>query len=248
MNVNNNNNDDISTNIDSNKSIYTKRKTTQEIYDNYNNLLFNDDTRVISKMFKRIEYFLEMYKLTGDIVEFGVFKGAGLALFLKLKSIYEPNSNTKIIGFDLFSKLETLETLETRNKSLMNDVLSRTDDKSILIETIQTKLEGISEPHNFILVKGDASITSKQFADNNPGLRIKILYMDLDVDKPTFDVLINLWENIIIGGIIILDEYGFHCWDESKGVDRFLKTIKNKYTLENTMVVSPTMVIRKIDL
>ena len=35
----------------------------------------------------------------------------------------------------------------------------------------------------------------------------------------------NLWDLIVINGLVILDKYGFHKWDESNGVDRFLKTI-----------------------
>jgi hypothetical protein len=230
------------------EEIYNKKETKQEIYDNYNNLLFNNDTRVMAKMFKRIEYYIEVYKYPGDIVEFGVFKGAGLALFLKLKLIYEPNSNTKIIGFDLFSKKNTLDLMTDKNKSLMDNVISRSEDEDISFETVKKKLKNISNEENFMLIKGDASVTCKKFVMNNPGFRIKILYMDLDIDKPTYDVLINIWNNIIINGLIILDEYGHHCWDEANGVDRFLKTINDKYIIRNTFVNSPTMVLQKIKL
>jgi hypothetical protein len=97
------------------------------------------------------------------------------------------------------------------------------------------------------LVKGDACETCISFKKDSPGLRIKLLYLDMDLDKPTFIVLENLWDMVVIDGIIILDEYGFHNWDESNGVDRFLKTIKGKYKLENTGVTGPTLVIKKID-
>ena len=78
--------------------------TSQDIYDSYNSLLFSQDKRVFNKMTKKIELYMQIKDLVGDICEFGVFKGAGLALFLKLKSMYEPNSLMKIIGFDFFDK------------------------------------------------------------------------------------------------------------------------------------------------
>ena len=67
----------------------------------------------------------------------------------------------------------------------------------------------------------------------------------MDLDKPTFMVLINLWNLIVKGRIVVLDEYGFHKWDESNGVDRFLKTIDGQYTLKNTNIQAPTLVIKK---
>ena len=68
----------------------------------------------------------------------------------------------------------------------------------------------------------------------------------MDLEEPTFQVLNNLWDRVIHKWII-LDEYGFHKWDESKGDDIFLKTIKGKYKLLNTNVQNPTMIIEKID-
>lgn len=43
-------------------------------------------------------------ELPGDIVEIGVFKGTGIAQLLKLREIFIPSSNKKVIGFDLFSE------------------------------------------------------------------------------------------------------------------------------------------------
>ena len=75
----------------------------------------------------------------------------------------------------------------------------------------------------FDLVEGDISYTTKQFSQNNPGFKISLLYMDLDLEIPTYDTLVNLWNNVTKGGIIVFDEYGYHKWSESKGVDRFIE-------------------------
>ena len=72
--------------------------------------------------------------------------------------------------------------------------------------------------------------------------------MDLDLGEPTYNVLKQTWKNIVLGGIIVFDEYGFHCWDESEGVDRFLKEIQNEYVSFNTYINSPTMYIIKKQL
>ena len=97
-----------------------------------------------------------------------------------------------------------------------------------------------------MLIKGDAVNTSKTFIDKNPGLKIKLLYMDLDVGEPTYKVLLELWDKVCINGIIVFDEYAYHQWDESIGVDNFLKSIEGKYIMYPTNVFSPTAYIKKI--
>lgn len=222
-----------------------KKETKQEIYDSYNNLVFSNDTRVIHKMIIKINIFSEIKDLNGDILEFGVFKGGSLALWLQLMKLYQPHSLTKIIGFDFFNHSDTLKNLNEQNKDLMNNVLSRSNETDTDINNIKIKCDNIIEDST-ILIKGDAIETSKKFNDNNPGARIKLLYLDLDLGEPTFHVLKNLWDKVVIDGIILLDEYGFHKWDESNGVDDFLKTVEGKYILKNTFISAPTLIIKKI--
>jgi hypothetical protein len=86
-----------------------------------------------------------------------------------------------------------------------------------------------------MLIAGDVSLTTKDFSRNNPGLKIAMLYMDVDLELPTYDVLNNLWDNMTKGGLIVFDEYGHHKWSESKGVDRFLeeKNLESKKYCKN---------------
>ena len=79
----------------------------------------------------------------------------------------------------------------------------------------------------------------------SPGLKIKLLYMDLDLGEPTYEVLKSLWKNVCLNGIVVFDEYAFHCWDESIGVDNFLKEISGQYECYKTDVASPSMYIVK---
>jgi hypothetical protein len=67
------------------------------------------------------------------------------------------------------------------------------------------------------------SLTTKEFSEGNLGFKISLLYMDLDLEEPTYNTLVNLWDNITKGGIIAFDEYGYHKWSESRGVDRFIE-------------------------
>jgi hypothetical protein len=227
-------------------SIYNNNKSSeQNIYDAFNTLMFSGDNRIFQKMTKKIELYLKTIDLVGDVVEFGVFKGASLALWLKLRNMYEPHSITKVLGFDFYDPVELLETLTETNKNLMSDVIERVDKNELTVESINSRIEKFNK-ENYILVKGDACVTSKEFSELNKGFRIKLLYMDLDLGDPTLKVLENLWKHVVTGGIVVFDEYAYHAWDESVGVDTFLKSIKNEYTIFKTNIISPTLCIIKI--
>jgi hypothetical protein len=160
--------------------------------------------------------------------------------------MYEPHSITKVIGFDFFNPIELLETLEGDNKNLMSNVIERTNENDLSIQSINNKLSKVDTCNNFILVKGDATLTSKEFSDKNKGFRIKLLYMDLDLGEPTLNVLQNLWNHVVINGLVVFDEYAYHAWDESVGVDTFLNSIKDEYKIFKTNVIAPTLYIMKI--
>jgi len=227
-------------------NIYNNTKeTSQSIYDSYNMLMFSDDTRVFNKMTKKIEIYYQVKDLLGDIVEFGVFKGGGLAIFLKLRNMYEANSLTKIIGFDYFNTNLLLNELSGLNHSMMTDVVNRVNKDDLSLISVNKRLS-VFNNDNYMLIQGDAVSKSIEFNNENPGARIKLLYMDIDLGEPTYKILITLWNKVVKGGIVVFDEYGYHMWDESDGVDKFLKTIEGQYTFINTGISSPSAYIKKL--
>ncbi len=67
--------------------------------------------------------------------------------------------------------------------------------------------------------------------------------MDLDLEEPTYNTLVNLWDNITKGGIVVFDEYGYHKWSESKAVDRFIQ--EKNLELKTLNYSAPTAYIKK---
>lgn len=232
-----------------NISIYDNiPKTEQIVYDSFNTLMFSTNPVIFHKLAIKIAIYDSVKHLFGDILEFGVFKGASLALWLQLKKLYEPNSLTQIIGFDFYDANDTIASLnnDTNNVILMTETLNRVDTNDLDINIIKTKCDAIIK-NSTILIKGDASNTSKKFNELNQGARIKILYLDMDTAEPTYNVMNNLWNKLVVGGKIILDEYGHHKWDESNGADKFLKTLETTcYCVTNTNILAPTLIITKL--
>lgn len=202
-------------------------ETAQSIFDGFNTFILSKDRRVFNKLIARCLLYNQVKDIPGDIVECGVFKGTGLYTFLKLKNIFNPNSSKKVIGFDFFDTESLLDSIADGHDKETMELLFKGRDfshnksfKDILYENLLSHGFSSSE---FSLIDGDISITSKKFCIDNPGMKISLLYIDLDLEEPTYNTLNNLWDNITKGGIIVFDEYAFHKWSESKGVDRFMK-------------------------
>lgn len=221
--------------------------TSQELFDSFNTFILSDDTKVFNKLIARTIIYNQVKDIPGDIVECGVFKGTGIYTFLKLKRIFNPNSNKKVIGFDFFDNKNLITTLENDidrhyMNSLFKDRNFNHDEgfKDYLSEKI--KNDGFNT-NEFELIKGDVSKTTLSFSKDNPGFKISLLYLDLDLEIPTYDTLSNFWDNMTKGGIIVLDEYGYHKWSESKGVDRFIN--EKGIEVKNLNFLCPTAYIQK---
>jgi hypothetical protein len=222
-----------------------KNMPSQSLYDSFNDFIFNKDIKVLGKFLHRFMFFEKTKHLAGDIVELGVFKGSGVATFIKFLEIFCTHSNKKVIGFDIFdSDNEIINNFE--NGETMKTVYGKTNSSDLLLENVERKLLNINnDKSKFILVKGDVCSTTKEFVSENPGFRISLLYVDLDLNEPVYESLKNLWDRILPGGYIIFDEYEYHKFDESTGVDRFLKDSNINYDVISTNWMAPTAYLIK---
>lgn len=207
-------------------------------WDLYNGFFLNSDIERLRKFLVREHLFKMVLEIPGDIVEVGVFKGTGIAQLLKLREIFIPASNKKIIGFDLFSKSDIYKkTLINDNKKL-DDYYNNSNvsmDKGIKMDDIKYFIDNMKLTNNRIgfntdiydLIEGNVEDTIPIYLKENPGFRISYLYLDLDIDEPTYSSLNLLYERIVRGGIIVFDEYACEKWTESNAVDRFLNEHKD---------------------
>jgi len=221
--------------------------TSQFVYDSFNNFIFSDDINVFSKLTARFDIFKSAIDVPGDIVECGVYKGSGLLTWLKLKRTFIPNSLKKVIGFDMFDDDNLLNMLNGDEKIKMQNLF---EGRNFAYKNYEKKLyeiilkAGFNESE-FELIKGDASIKTFDFANSRPGFKISILYLDMDLQKPTYDTLVNFWDRISRGGVVVLDEYAHHQWSESIGVDKFADERNLKIEVLNNQI-GPSAIIRKL--
>lgn len=222
-------------------------QTPQSLFDNFNSFILSNDRRVFNKLISRALLYNEIKNIPGDIVECGVFKGTGMYTFLKLKNILNPNSSKKVIGFDFFNTDELILSIDNKDDKEAMDVLFKErhfSHNQSFKDSFKSQLirNGFFESE-FDLIEGDVSETTRIFSQSNPGFKISLLYMDLDLEIPTYDTLVNLWDNVTRGGFIVFDEYGYHKWSESKGVDRFIK--ERNLEIKSLDYACPTAYIKK---
>lgn len=220
--------------------------TPQSVYDSFNDFIFSNDTKVFAKLVARANLFKQVSDVPGDIVECGVFKGSGILTWLKLKSVFTPNAFKKIVGFDFFNTKQLLNNLHGIDKERMENLFTSRNFSldcsyvDVLKSTIANA--GFNSSH-YELIEGDVSITSNEYVKTRPGAKISLLYLDLDLEKPTYDTLESFWDIISYGGMVVFDEYAYHQWSEARGADRFFNPRKIK--IHNLPYNSPTAYVIK---
>ena len=222
-----------------------KNMPSDTLYDSFNTFIFDSDIKVLGKLLHRYNFFNLTKNLAGDIVELGVFKGTGMSTFIKFLEIFLTHSNKKVIGFDLFdSENDVIDKYD--NGNVMQHVYNKVNNSELSYESVNAKLSNVNKDlSKYILVKGDVCKTTIEFCDSNPGFRISLLYVDLDLKEPVYHSLKNLWDRILPGGYIIFDEYEYHKFDESNGVDLFLTENNINYEIVSTNWIAPTAYLIK---
>lgn len=142
-----------------------------------------------------------------SFVECGVAKGGCLAMMK-----YTAGNNNKIFGFDSFEGMPdiTIEDISSYNKSSPLTGLGRVGDNlSGGIDNVHLTFKLLNlNMNNVKLIKGFFADTLNIQKNIEELGNIAILRLDGDWYESTKICLEKLYEKVIIGGIIIIDDYG----------------------------------------
>jgi SAM-dependent methyltransferase len=185
----------------------------------YNDFHYHCDTARMQKIFARHRMFLETVDLPGHIIDAGVFKGSSAILFAHMLKTYCPYARKKVVGFDTFAgAFDAIETFEaTRAANFM----------AKYEPGMEGALRGVLDAQGLAdyceLVRGDIVVTLPAYVERNRGMRVSLLHLDLDVFRPTLEVLRICYDIMVPGGIILLDQFGVEGWGETDAVTAFMK-------------------------
>ena len=139
--------------------------------------------------------------------------------------IYEPyNHSRKIYGFDTFEGFPVIDEKD-HGFSQLGDYSVKSGHIELLEEilTIHESYSPLSHIKKFDLVKGDASLTVGPWLAANPHAIISMAIFDMDVYKPTRDVLEMILPRLTKGSLLVFDELSAETFPgETRAVDEVL--------------------------
>jgi len=167
-------------------------------------LWFSHPSR-INKFLAHYELYQMILNLPGDVLEMGVFKAASMIRWASFRELLENSNSRRIVGFDSFGKfpikgveLDVDLDYVKAFTSAAGDALSKEQVADIFAR------KGFK---NIELLEGDVSDTLPHFVQSNPACRIALLHLDLNVKEPTKFVLDALYNRVVPGGLIVIDDY-----------------------------------------
>jgi hypothetical protein len=213
--------------------------------------------RQIPELLAYYELCKKILPLPGCVVEVGVYFGNGLMIWAKLLETLIPgNRGRKVFGFDDFDGytrqisefdkpgIEHIQKRYGENQNVFK-VKQATIEKLVMLNNIDTLLPGVDRA---ILYSGNLKASLEAFKKDEPGMRIAMLIIDVNLYIPTVTALEQLFDRVIWGGFIVLRGYGVKPWEgESKAVDEFIRGHHSELIQDQTFSFSiyPAIILRK---
>jgi hypothetical protein len=173
----------------------------------------------VTKLIQQYEIFRLAQDRPGNIVELGVYRGESLMYWAHFLEMYNMGERvTRVIGFDNFEGFtgDLSKDQTARNQAEQGQFAVKAGGfhpGQRAYERLTQIIEAFERDHfvpsrpRIELVKGDIQETVPRYVRDNPGLRISLLLLDVDVYEPTMIGLKYLYPLVVSGGVVVLDEY-----------------------------------------
>lgn len=159
----------------------------------------------IAKLLAHHELYRSITGLPGDVFELGVYKGASLIRFATFRSLFENDQSRKLVGFDAFGSFPR-EGLALDSDLSFIESFEEAGGDGLTREEVGGLLAGKGFT-NVALEAGNVFETVPSYLARHPATRIALLHLDMDVQEPTAFALDTLWDRIVPGGLVVVDDY-----------------------------------------
>lgn len=150
-------------------------------------------------------------KLQGALIEVGVWRGGSGALIAK---------KTKLVGIK--DNVYLCDTFKGVVKAGTNDSIYKGGEHSNASKKIVEDIIRKLKLHNTKILTGIFPEETAKKINNN---KFRFCHIDVDVYQSAKDIVDWIWPKLVIGGIIVFDDYGLIGCD---GVTRFVNEERNK--------------------
>lgn len=200
---------------------------------------FSHPTR-INKLLAHYDLYKSVINLPGDVFELGVYKAASLVRLATFRNLLENDYSRKIVGFDTFGKFPITNLTLKVDLDFIED-FEKAGGEGLALEEVKNIFKEKSF-QNVLLQEGNVFETLPKYLEKYPATRIAFLHLDMDVKEPTTYALTLLYDRVVPGGLIVLDDYNAVA-GETDAVDEFL--IKHNLKIEKTTHYYVPSFIRK---
>jgi Macrocin-O-methyltransferase (TylF) len=177
-------------------------------------LLVNLPLYMRSSTVAKLLWVNELYQLVapipGVIMEFGVWRGANLALFESLRAVYEPyNYSRRLIGFDTFSgysEPRPEDGVDQRVQEGAYGVGAGYEEHLQEVLDCHRRENPMAHIQRHELVVGDASHTVDRYLSEHPETVIALAYFDMQLYEPTKACLEAIRPHLVKGTVLAMDE------------------------------------------
>lgn len=211
----------MTTHVTTNEPISIRGLSGGNVWD-YENAFywFSHPTR-INKLLAHYDLYRSVINLPGEVFELGVYKAASLVRLATFRNLLENDYSRKVVGFDAFGEFPNKNLTLKADLDFIHD-FEKAGGEGLSIEEV----DGIFKEKNFknvFLNKGNVFETLPKYLEKYPATRIAFLHLDMDVKEPTAFALDLLYDRVVPGGLIVLDDYNAVA-GATNAVDNFLKT------------------------
>lgn len=139
----------------------------------------------------------QLKNLQGSIMEVGLWKGGTASVICKAENLY--NNNTKIYLCDTFKGV----VKATQDDNCYVGGEHAFDDEQHILNLVQSVGVGTD---NIKILRGIFPDETQQHIPSNE--LFKFCHIDVDVYQGTKDIIEWIWPKMVVGGIVVSDDYG----------------------------------------
>jgi hypothetical protein len=172
--------------------------------------------REMTRLLADYDLFRMIVDLPGSIAELGVFLGAGLFTWSKLLETFVPGDRSrKVFGFESGTGYRDFAPEDGDPTPWIEKVVGRKIapsgylERMIRLTNLDNLIPGVERCQ---LISGDIVQTAAEFAAKNQGVRLCLLFLDVNLYRPTLASLRALYPLLVPGGIVALNGYGSPPW------------------------------------
>lgn len=214
-----------------------------EAFDYENGFILTSEPYRLGNILAHYELYKKIVDLPGNVIELGVFKGNSLIQFATFRELLENEKSRKIVGFDMFGKFPMVNAVDSDMK-FVQDWNEKFEEHFISKEQLEKSFR-IKNISNVQLIEGDIMVTLPDYIEKFPHEKIALLHIDVDVYEPSALALRLLYDRIVPGGVIVLDDYGT-VEGETRAVDEFLEKYPHEIKKFSFSHTKPSYMIKKI--